>query len=314
MNAPALTSRSRARADQSAAAWPRSERWLGSALIALGAGIAALSLLGPLLTGVIEYRVSHIHQSQLVGLDAVSLVIVAPLAIMAGVLAVRRRPEWPLLAIGPALYAIYMIPQYVLGPDYLGRAGNNERFFPLFLVLFMIAGVAAVAAWSAIDLDRLPTSSRAERLVARVLLPIAALVVFSRYLPALSDTMSASPGNEEYLAGPVFLWTITLLDLGVALPATVAACLGFRRRTRWAREALYAVVSWFALVGVAVGAMAVAMYLRDDPASSVASAAMMVVVGFAFAAIAAFLTAPLVRRHSKAQVPRDDRASSRAAL
>lgn len=314
MNAPALTTRSRAHADQSAAAWPRSERWLGSALIALGAGIAALSLLGPLLTGVIDYRVSHIHQSQLLGLDAVSLVIVAPLAIMAGVLAVRRRPEWPLVAIGPALYVIYMVPQYVLGPDYLGRSGNNERFFPLFLVLFVIAAVAAVGAWSAIDLDRLPTSSRAERLVASVLLPVAAFVVFSRYVPALSETMSASPGNEEYLAGPVFLWTITLLDLGVALPATVAACWGLRRGTTWGRKALYAVVSWFGLVGVAVGAMAVAMYLRDDPASSVASAAMMVVLGLGLAALAAFLAAPLVRRQSKAAGPPDDRASSRAAL
>ncbi|MGH2946465.1 MAG: hypothetical protein ACRDPC_09450 [Solirubrobacteraceae bacterium] len=314
MNASALTTRSRARADQSAAAWPRSERWLGSALIVLGACIAALSLLGPLLTGVIDYRVSHIHQSQLLGLDAVSLVIVAPLAILAGVLALRRRPEWPLLAIGPALYVIYMVPQYVLGPDYLGRSGNNERFFPLFLVLFVIAAVAAVAAWNAIDLDRLPTSSRAERLVASMLLPVAAFVVFSRYVPALSDTMSASPGNEEYLAGPVFLWTIALLDLGVALPATVAACRGLRRGTTWGRKALYAVVSWFALVGVAVGAMAVATYLRDDPASSVASAAMMVVLGLGFAAIAAFLAAPLVRRQSKAAGPPDDRASSRAAL
>jgi hypothetical protein len=298
MNASALTTHSTAPADQSTAAWTSSERWLGSALIAVGAGIAALSLLGPLLTGVIDYRVSHVHQSQLLGLDAVSLGIVAPLATMAGVLAMRRRPEWPLLAIGPALYVIYMVPQYVLGPDYLGRAGNNERFFPLFLALFVIAGVTAVAAWSAIDLDRLPTSSRAERLVARVLLPIAAFVVFSRYVPASSDTMSASPGTEEYLAGPVFLWTITLLDLGVALPATVAACVAFRRCTRWARKALYAVVAWFALVGVAVGAMAVAMYLRDDPASSVPSAAMMVVLGLGFAAIAAFLAAPLARRQS----------------
>jgi hypothetical protein len=73
MNASALTTRSRPRADQSAAAWRRAERWLGSALIALGAGIAALSLLGPLLTGVIDYRVSGL------GFAAIAAFLAAPL-------------------------------------------------------------------------------------------------------------------------------------------------------------------------------------------------------------------------------------------
>jgi hypothetical protein len=60
--------------------------------------------------------------------------------------------------------------------------------------------------------------------------------------------------------------------------------------------------------------MAVAMYLRDDPGSSVASAAMMVVLGVGFAAIAGLLAAPLVGRQSKAVGPPDDRVSSRAGL
>ena len=60
-------------------------------------------------------------------------------------------------------------------------------------------------------------------------LPVVAALVFIRCVPLLADTMSASPSNEEYCQGPGFLWTITLLDLGIALPATVAAVVGFRR-------------------------------------------------------------------------------------
>jgi hypothetical protein len=270
-------------------------RSLAPLLFVLGLSLAALSVLGPLVTGGIDYRVSHIHHNQLLGLDAVSLAVVAPLAIIAGVLPSRRRPEWPLLAIGPAVYVLYMVPQYVVGPDYLMRAGNNERAFPLMLVMFAVAGVAAIAAWNAIDLDRVRTSPRAERLVARVLLPVAAFLVFSRYLPSLADVMSASPESEEYLAGPAFLWTIALFDLGIALPATVAACVGFRRGSSWARKALYSVVAWFALVGIAVAAMAIAMYLRDDPEMTAGGAAMMTAFGAAFAAITVYLTAPMIR-------------------
>lgn len=234
-------------------------------------------------------------RSQLLGLDAVSFVVVAPLAVGAGVLALRGHPAWALLALGPALYVAYMVPQYVVGPDYFEREGNNERFFPLFWALFVVAIATAVAAWRALDLDRLPTSALAERLVAFLLLPVAALVAFSRYIPLLADVMSDFPTTREYLAGPDFVWTITLLDLGIALPATVAAIAGLRLGAPWARKALYAVVAWFALVGIAVAAMAIVMYLRDDPGASLGGAIAMSLLGVAFAAIAGALGLPIAR-------------------
>jgi len=275
-------------------------RWNGAALWALGLGVAALSLLGPLLAGAIDYRISdEVIMSQLLGLDAVSLAIVAPLAAAAGTLALRDSPVWPLLAMGPALYVAYMVPQYVLGPDYVNRDGNNEAFFPLFLALLVLALTIALSAWREMDLDRIETSGRAERLVARWLLPVAAFLVFSRYVPLLADTMSGAPTSAEYLAGPTFLWTITLLDLGFALPATVAAIVGFRRGAGWARRALYSVVGWFSLVGLAVAAMAIAMYARDDPGSSLGSVVFMAVLGLGLTALALALAVPVAAAHRR---------------
>jgi hypothetical protein len=265
-------------------------------LLALGGALAALSLLGPLGSGAIEYRIAdEIITSQLLGLDAVSLALVVPLALGAAALAWRAHPAWPVAAIGPAVYVAYMIPQYLLGPDHVTREGDNEAFFPLFLALFVLAVVAGLWAWSALDLERLPTAPRAERLVARVLLPLAAVVVFVRYLPSLADVMGGAPESEEYRAGPGFFWTIAWLDLGLALPATVAAIAGVARGAAWGRRALYAVVPWYALVGVAVGAMAVAMAIRDDPGASAGGAAAMCALGLALAGMAAVLLAPLRR-------------------
>jgi hypothetical protein len=270
--------------------------WLGAALLALAAGVAALSLLGPLMSAVIDYRITDLVLSQLVGLDAVSLALVAPLAALAGVLTLRGHALGPVLALGPATYVAYMVPQYVLGPDYVNLAGNNERFFGLLLALFVLGVCGAVSAWAAIDLSRLPASSARERLVGRVLLPIAAVLVFGRYVPALADWMSATPTANDYLAGPTFGWTIALMDLGLALPACAAVCIGVRHAARWAQKGLYAIVAWYALVGTAVAAMAISMYVRDDSTMSAAQMAIMSVLGAALVALFILLHAPLLRR------------------
>jgi hypothetical protein len=276
------------------------QSWLGVALLTLAAGVAALSLLGPLVTGAINYRISDLILSQLIGLDAVSLVLVAPLATLAGVLTLGRHPLGPVLALGPTVYVAYMTPQYILGPDYLNLTGNNERFFGLLLALFVLGVCGAITAWAAIDLPRLPVSSARERLVGRVLLPIAAVLVFVRYLPGLADWMSAEPTAKDYLAGPIFAWTIALLDLGLALPASVAVCIGVHRGARWARKGLYTIVAWYALVGSAVAAMAISMYARDDATMSVAQMAIMSVLGAALVALAMLVYAPLLRRRGGA--------------
>lgn len=80
---------------------------------------------------------------------------------------------------------------------------------------------------------------------------------------------------------------IALFDLGLALPATAAACAGYRRGAAWARKALFGVLGWFALVGPAVAGMAIAMYVDDDPGASAGQAVAMTVLGLAFTALAA---------------------------
>ena len=272
-------------------------RWLGLALIGLAAALAALALAGPLVTGAIHWRIQPLVRNQLYGLDALSLAVVAPLAAAAGILALRGRPLGALLGFSPAAYAVYMVPQYVLGPDYAHLAGDNERWFPLLLVLFALGVVAAALAWSALEP---PRAHAGERAVGRWLLPITAFVVFIRYVPTLADWMSPAPTAKDYLAGPGFGWTIALLDLGVALPATIAVCAGYRRGAAWARRGLYALTGWFALVGAAVAAMAVAMQVRGDPAMSLPQMAAMMLLGAILVALAATLYAPGAKAAARA--------------
>jgi hypothetical protein len=269
-------------------------RWLPLLLSAIAAGLAAVAVLGPLVTGVIEYRVTETLRNQTIGLDAASLFFVAPLALLSALLIRRAHVAGLAIALGIGAYTAYMFLQYALGPDYAHFPGNHERLFPLVLFLFAAGWIVVAAAWSAIDADRLPVSSSRDRPIGRFLLPALALAAFSRYVPQLMDWMSSSPEDEIYLAGPGFSWVIAMLDLGVFLPATVATCIGLVRRAPWAHKALYTVVGWFGLVGPAVAAMAIAMYVNDDPIASGGNVIFMSVLGGLFLLLALYVFRPLL--------------------
>jgi hypothetical protein len=70
-------------------------RPLGVALLGLGVAVAATAVLGPLVLGVIRYRTSDTTLNQIMGGDVASLAVVAPFAVVAGVLVLRRHPAGP---------------------------------------------------------------------------------------------------------------------------------------------------------------------------------------------------------------------------
>jgi hypothetical protein len=269
---------------------------LGSALAVLAAGLAAVGLLGPLTGGPIEYHVGETLRNQTIGLDATSLFVVAPLALAAALLALRGHVAGPALALGVGAYTAYMFVQYIVGPEYLARPGNNEVLFPLYIGLFALGWGSALVAWQALAPEQIPRSRLPARVLGRVVLPPLAVVAFSRYVPVLIGVMSGDPQDAGYLAGPTFFWTIAMLDLGVFLPATVATCVGLVHGSAWAQKALYLVGGWFGLVGPAVAAMAIAMYVNDDPNASAGNVAFMTVLGLAFAMFALSLYRPLFGR------------------
>ena len=216
-------------------------RWLGIALIALGLGLIANSLLGPFVADAIRYPLSESVLNQTTGLEAVSLLLVAPLCILAGVLAIRGRAVAPLVAFGPAAYSAYMFLQYVVGPEYR----YYPRVLPMHLALFTLGGGIAVAAWSAIDSEQLPRMTRRSERRHGVLLLVLGAFIVSRYLPALFAERD-DPLPAEFRADVSMYWSIFLLDLGVVVPATIAAALALIRGTDWGRKALYVVFGWFA--------------------------------------------------------------------
>lgn len=267
------------------------DRSLLAGLVVLAIGLAANAILGPLFLGTIDYRFGESMTNQGIGLDAVALFVIAPAALMAAWLVRRQHVAGPPVAFLPAAFAAYMAPQYVIGPDYQQLPGNNERFFLLHLGLLLVGISVLLLAWQAVDrIHLLPNTRASDRRRSWVLFGAAAFVLL-RWLPFLPELVSGAPTTPEYLDNPTAFLLIALLDLGLVVPASLTAAFGLRAGALWARSAAYAVIGFFAVVPLAVAAMAVSMVLRGDPNGSVGTA-----VGFSGAAVVFGLLALLLYR------------------
>ncbi|MFF9818698.1 hypothetical protein [Streptomyces sp. NPDC014006] len=262
-------------------------RLLGTGLLVLAALLVTNTLLGPAGSAVIDYPIPDdgTLMSQLVALDVFAVAVIAPLAVCAAVLVLRRHRLSGMVAIAPSVYTAYMVPQYVLGPQYLRYDGNSEAFFPLQLALFVLGWTTALLAWQQINPAAWAPPGRRERIIGGALIPLLAIVTFTRYVPAILDAAATHPSAADYREGPGYFWTIALLDLGVGLPAAIAATAGVRHGRAWARKLALALSGWLALVGPAVAAMAISAWLRDGPDASAGQAAAMTALGLLFSVL-----------------------------
>ncbi|MFF8925917.1 hypothetical protein ACF1AO_01510 [Streptomyces longwoodensis] len=263
-------------------------RLLGGALLVLAALLVATTLLGPVGFAAIQYPIPDdgALMSQLIALDIFAAAVVAPLTLCAAVLVWCQHPLGGVMTLAPSVYTAYMVPQYVLGPQYLRYDGNSQTFFPLQLVLLVLGWTTALLAWQQIPTATWAPPGRRERITGGVLIPLLAIMTFTRYVPALLDAAGAHPSAADYREGPGYFWTIALLDLGVALPAAIAAAAGIRHGSSWARKVALVLSGWLALVGPAVAGMAISAWLRDVPDASAGQAAAMTGLGALCAALA----------------------------
>jgi hypothetical protein len=262
--------------------------WFALGMVLLGTGLALNTLLGPLMFRVITYPFTETVRNETLGLEAVTLVLIAPLAIAAGLLALRGHRAAGILALGPAAYAAYMLVQYVVGPQY----PTYQPSIALHLALFVLSVGMLLWAWITVD-SELRSRSRGWAIVAFAL---AAFVV-SRWLPAFAGMLT----NDPIPAAPpdvTMYWSIFLLDLGLVVPATVATGIGLLVGSRWANKALYGVVGWFALVPPSVAAMSIVKLLRSDPNATSGDTIVFVVVTLVFWVIAFVLFRPFFARSS----------------
>lgn len=258
----------------------RPNRWLGFGMVSLGLGLALNTILGPLFIGAISYPFTQTVYYETLGLEAVSLVLIAPLAVAAGILALRGHPAAAVLALGPAGYSVYMLLQYVVGPQY----ATYQPSIAFHLGLFVLGALLLLRAWATVDAGSLPSVSRGWAVVTFLL----AAFVASRWLPAFAGMVNSEsvPAASPDLT---MFWSIFLLDMGVMVPATIATGVALLLRRRWAVKALFGIIGWFALVPPSVAAMSIVKLVSADPLASATDTIVFVIVTLIFWSLFAWL-------------------------
>ena len=252
-------------------------------LTVIGLGALAVSLLGPLVLGLIEYHASAGAVGQVRGGDVAGLLLVAPTALASAVLSWRGRRGAEALAVAPAGYGLYMYAQLAVGGDIARYDGNSERWFVLFWVLVTTCAAVLVVTVPRVLRDAAPTHPRRlERFAAWYLLVVALFLFVGLHLPGLADAWRAQPTSAEYLADPVVFWMVKLMDLAFVVPGAAAVGVGLLRSRGWATRLLAPMIGWSALLASSVAGMAVVMLATGGPGASAG-----LTIGFVgFAAVA----------------------------
>lgn len=272
----------------------RTNRWVAGGLAALAAGLAANSLLGPLVAGVITYPLSETVMNMTLGLEAVSLLVVAPVSALAAVLVFRGSQTGLIAAIPPAAYTAYMFVQYIIGPEYV----EYPPAILFHLGMFILSGIILVYSWTHIQIEDIPSiPPRRKQIYSAVLLLLVLFVSFS-YLFAVPRILTGGTIPAEYIDDPSVYWSVFLLDLGIVVPITVAVSVGLLRGAAWARKATYGLAGWYALVTTAVLALFVSLLVHDDPNITVGIVIGVFIATLLIIAFTIWLYRPLFRQTS----------------
>jgi len=240
---------------------------VGTGRIILGAGIAANAVLGPLALRVIRFENSASAVNQLIGGEIVSLIVVAPLSVAAGILWMRGRKIAPALALAPSLYALYTYTTEIFGAEYGRYPGNNARFLPLHLGMLALSAYVAVKAWSALDVAELPIPRSRLRFTAAV----ALFVPSALFALAWLQQLAAFAGGERSQAlgdDPRLWWLIKALDLGLLIPAALGASIGLLRGNPVAIKLAYGLTGFLACLTFSIAGMAAAMLGKGNSSAS----------------------------------------------
>jgi len=270
-------------------------RWPAAVLLALGTALALGAVLGPLLIGAIEWRISANSLNQTFGADGAALLLLAPTSIVAAWLAWHRRPTAAPLAFGLGLAALYYGLASVLGAEYARYSGNNERFFLLYLLIVVLGWVASAWGWSTMG-ESPPRPSRRLARTAGLLFIVGGGLISAAWLIqlvviAVDGSLSQAADALAYAESPTAFWVVRVVDLGFIAPLAIWSGIGLWLGWAGAAKAATGVAAFLTLQAAAVLAMGVVMIVRGDPTATPLLVAVLAPITVGIAAVTVRLLA-----------------------
>jgi hypothetical protein len=236
-------------------------------------------VLGPVGFGQIQYRISQSGLYQTEGFDITDAVLLAPILVIGGVLALMKRGSAKYFLILPPMTLFYTGLAFGTGQEYSNPAmpGNVQNYFGLYLAL-MIGGIilllGAITSFEPKDAPRL--NLRGLRIYVLVMM-IFLLVFAGMWVSQIMQVISTGNlADGSYAASPTAFWSVKYLDLGLTIPVGIIAMLLLLSKPRSAYPLVLTFFGFFVTLGTAVNAMAIVEVLNKDPALASSAAGLVV--------------------------------------
>lgn len=237
-------------------------------LIAIAAGIVlvVLAAQGPLFFNVIRYKTAAVINNQLVGQDVVNLFLLAPILVAGGVTLLMGRRIAPFLLILTPLFLIYYALSYTIGWEWSAAQyeGNNEQYTFHFLFVLIAALIILLYTLSIFPSHAEARFRRTGLAVYSVLFVLFLLVFASMWVGEILDVMHTGSARGYDLA-PTAFWLVRIFDLGFSIPLGLVSVYLLWVKPDSSYPIQFLFYGFFVTMIVAVNAMGLMMYLRDDP-------------------------------------------------
>jgi hypothetical protein len=240
--------------------------FIGAVAVAAALVLAYLAVQGPLVRGVIAYRTAPGIVGQLMGQDAVNLVLMAPLLLAGGILLLLRRPLAKLLLIATPLFLIYYALSYTIGwewssPDY---TGNSQRWFFLYLFVLVAALVILLYTLAVFPKD-VESRFRKGGLAAYSAVFVLFLLVFAAMWAKEVFEVIGTGTSRGYDIAPAAFWLVRVFDLGFSIPLGLVSVYLLWARPKQAYAVVCLFYGFFFTQIAAVLAMGWTMLSKKDP-------------------------------------------------
>jgi hypothetical protein len=238
------------------------------AFVALAAGMVLiyLAVQGPLVRGVLTYKTAALINNQLLGQDAVNLVLMAPLLVAAGVLLLLRKPLARYLLIATPLFLIYFAISYTIGWEWSSPAytGNSERYFFLFLFILIAALIFLLYALAVFPKNVESHFKKTGLTVYTAVFALFLLVFAGMWIKEVLE-VAATGTTRAYDIAPTAFWMVRVFDLGFSIPLGLIGLYLLWARPNKAFPVICLFYGFFFTQIIAVLAMGWTMFFKKDP-------------------------------------------------
>jgi hypothetical protein len=246
------------------------ERYFVSAIaIVCALAIIILSLSGPLLLNIIEYKSSQSAIIQGQAQDLVNLVLIAPICLIGGILLLKNYSNAKYFLILVPLYTIFYTGlAYAIFPEWShpSYTGNSEQFFWLYWLIIVTGVIILLKSFSMFTPEDTPDFNKRNLKIYIVLMLIFLGLFLMLWISEMQEVLlTGDTSSGSYIDAPTIFWVIRSIDLGITLPLGFISLYLLWTRTKQAYPLILLFFGYFVSIGTAVFVMGILMLINNDP-------------------------------------------------